>query len=214
MQESSTLGLRERKRAKTSEAIHRAAIELALERGLDEATIDAISERAEISPRTFFNYFPSKEDAVLGLDGHSIADELDQTRETPADVLSGALDLVRAMFEAKGGRASDFVRTREVLQKNPQLMTRHMMHIAELEDRLSGIIARWMSADPRFSGDTEAERLDQAHIILGICMATVRISMRAWATQSDSASGIAPIEPQKTYERSIETLRTVLEKLP
>lgn len=57
---SPVLGLRQRKRAQTADAIHVAAAELALERGLDSATIEAITERADVSTRTFFNYFPTK----------------------------------------------------------------------------------------------------------------------------------------------------------
>lgn len=212
-----TIGLRERKRARTSEAIHLAAVELALERGLDESTIDAISERADVSTRTFFNYFPSKEDAVLGLDEKAIEAELARTRDVPGDILVGVLDLIYALFEARGGQRESFARAREVLRKNPQLMTRHMMHIAELESRLAVIIANWLATDPRFCADSESERLEQAHIILGICLATVRTSMRKWATDSDCAitqeSGDASAEARKSYQRSVETLKTVLEKL-
>lgn len=58
--------LRERQRLQTLQEIHRAAVELVERDGLAEATVDAIADRAGISRRTFFNYFASKEDAVLG----------------------------------------------------------------------------------------------------------------------------------------------------
>src|SRR5665213_3942549 len=60
------LGLRERKRLATRRAIQLAAVELASERGFDRVTIDEISHVANVSPRTFFNYFPSKESAIIG----------------------------------------------------------------------------------------------------------------------------------------------------
>ncbi|WP_448640329.1 acyl-CoA-like ligand-binding transcription factor [Geodermatophilus sp. URMC 63] len=63
-----TTGLRERKKLATRLAIHQAALQLVAERGLDGVSVDDVAARAEISPRTFFNYFPSKDDAVLGLD--------------------------------------------------------------------------------------------------------------------------------------------------
>ncbi|GAA4589044.1 TetR family transcriptional regulator [Planotetraspora phitsanulokensis] len=66
---------RERARQLKRRAIADAAVQLALKEGLDAATIEAISESADISPRTFFNYFSTKEDALAM--GPSVAvDEL------------------------------------------------------------------------------------------------------------------------------------------
>jgi len=58
-------GLRERKKQKTRMAIQREAMRLFQEQGYDATTIEQIAEAVEISPSTFFNYFPSKEDVVL-----------------------------------------------------------------------------------------------------------------------------------------------------
>lgn len=57
---------RERKRLRTERQISRCAQQLTEERGLDGFTLDDLAERAEVSRRTLFNYFPSKLDAVLG----------------------------------------------------------------------------------------------------------------------------------------------------
>lgn len=62
--ESATI--RERKRLRTERRISRCAQQLTEERGLDGFTLDDLAERAEVSRRTLFNYFPSKLDAVLG----------------------------------------------------------------------------------------------------------------------------------------------------
>ncbi|MFD8216089.1 TetR/AcrR family transcriptional regulator [Streptomyces sp. NPDC059697] len=59
------LGLRERKKIKTREAIRTATYALVREQGYDATTIEQIAERAEVSPSTVFRYFPTKEDIVL-----------------------------------------------------------------------------------------------------------------------------------------------------
>ncbi|MCP9274627.1 TetR family transcriptional regulator [Mycolicibacterium arenosum] len=58
-------GLREQKKAETREAISLAAARLAGERGLDCVTVDDIAEAARVARRTFRNYFPNKESAIL-----------------------------------------------------------------------------------------------------------------------------------------------------
>jgi len=58
-------GLRERKKQKTKASIQREALRLFKKRGYEQTTIEDIAAAAEISPSTFFNYFPSKEDVVI-----------------------------------------------------------------------------------------------------------------------------------------------------
>ncbi|MFJ9564428.1 TetR/AcrR family transcriptional regulator [Streptomyces fuscichromogenes] len=80
---SPQLGLRERKKIKTREAIRSATYELVGEQGWDATTIEQIAERAEVSPSTVFRYFPTKEDIVL-TDEHDLV-ILEELRARPAD---------------------------------------------------------------------------------------------------------------------------------
>ncbi|MFC5830894.1 TetR/AcrR family transcriptional regulator [Nonomuraea insulae] len=56
---------RDRRRAEKRQAIRLAAVKIVLDEGLEAATVEAISAAADISPRTFFNYFASKEEALV-----------------------------------------------------------------------------------------------------------------------------------------------------
>ncbi|SMG45337.1 TetR/AcrR family transcriptional regulator [Agreia pratensis] len=207
----SSLGLRERKRAQTAEAIHVSAAELALERGLDATTIDAISDRADVSPRTFFNYFQSKEDAMLGIDESAVAAELDREREHDPDVLVAVFDLIYAVFEASGGNRTRADLKRKVMHEHPQLMTRQMVRVAELDDRLSGIIAGWLVDDARFAEGSDEQRRDAAQIILGVCLATVRGAMKKWASAPRGSNTSA--ETRKNFDDAVSAFRTVMEKI-
>jgi AcrR family transcriptional regulator len=83
------LGLRERKKARTRRAISEAAITLFLERGYDDVPVAEIAEAAEVSKRTLFTYFPTKDDLVL----HRFADHEDEAARVVRERAAGEAPL-------------------------------------------------------------------------------------------------------------------------
>ncbi|MFF4762991.1 TetR/AcrR family transcriptional regulator [Streptomyces sp. NPDC001292] len=77
------MGLRERKKLKTRQAIRSATFALIEEQGYDATTVEQIADRAEVSPSTVFRYFPTKEDIVLTDEYDAIM--LEELRSRPAD---------------------------------------------------------------------------------------------------------------------------------
>jgi AcrR family transcriptional regulator len=65
---SGAVGRRDLRKQETRAALHHAALEIAAAEGVARATVERIVERAQVSPRTFFNYFPTKEAAISGVD--------------------------------------------------------------------------------------------------------------------------------------------------
>jgi AcrR family transcriptional regulator len=88
------LPLRERKKLRTRRAIQDHALRLFDERGYDETTVEQIAAAAEISPSTFFRYFPTKEDVVVTDEYDPIMAEV--IRDQPPEM--SALDALRAML--------------------------------------------------------------------------------------------------------------------
>ena len=77
--------LRERRREQTWTAIHEAALKRVRDHGMRGTTVEEIAQEAGVSPRTFFNYFPSKEDAVLGLREPVVSEEILETDRAHED---------------------------------------------------------------------------------------------------------------------------------
>jgi AcrR family transcriptional regulator len=82
---SESPGLRERKKAETRSALSQAALSLALERGLEAVTADDIAASANVSPRTFHNYFASKEEALAAGWRSMLQVYVDQLLARPSD---------------------------------------------------------------------------------------------------------------------------------
>jgi len=145
----STGGLRERKKLKTRNAIQREAMRLFQERGYEETTIEQIAEAVEISPSTFFNYFPTKEDVVF----YDPYDPLfiSMLMALPSDEPLGSA-LRRTVSE---GLAAIFKTDREVIvargkliMEVPSLRARVWEELERSQDLFCGVLAERTGRDP------------------------------------------------------------------
>ncbi|HVV13988.1 TetR/AcrR family transcriptional regulator [Amycolatopsis sp.] len=117
-------GLRERKKEATREALRHAAVTLYREHGPNSVTVEEICAKAGVSPRTFFNYFETKDEAVLSLDV-STAALRERIVERPAD--ESPLTAVRAVFAARFADVTKTAVFRErtlLLREYPELVPR------------------------------------------------------------------------------------------
>ena len=143
-------GLRERKKADTRLAISRAALYLAVEQGPDAITVDDIAARAGVSPRTVFNYFATKEQAILGFDparsrelGQSVLDR--PPRETPLAALRGAF----IEIATRTPEVAEVARARgQLVRDHPQLHPSYVAGYSDLENALVEAIAARTGLDP------------------------------------------------------------------
>lgn len=119
-------GLRARKKAATRVALSDAALQLALEHGVDAVTVDAIAEAAGVSTRTFHNYFSSKEEAMLS-HGERIAQLwADALRARPADEpIWDAIEVVLLeAFAVADSAIEGAIAAAQVIESSPGLLTR------------------------------------------------------------------------------------------
>lgn len=142
-------GLRERKKRETRRALSSAALRLARELGPDRVTIEAIAEAAGVSPRTFFNYFPSKDDAIVGVAPAEASELLGDLVDQPDDATP--LAALRGMCMAAVPRlevsADELWARHQLMQEHPSLATRRYAAFAEVERRLAAEIARRTGRD-------------------------------------------------------------------
>ena len=133
---SEVVDRRQQRRLATLEALKSAALELALEFGPENVTVDDIVERADVSRRTFFNYFASKHDAILGISHLAIAAAAQSLRERPAD--EAPLAALGWVLSTRGEDADVIKRwwadRNELIHRYPNLLERHLTAFFQLED--------------------------------------------------------------------------------
>jgi AcrR family transcriptional regulator len=164
------LGLRERKKQRTRAAIQREAMRLFLKQGYEQTTIEQIAEAADISPSTFFNYFPSKDDVVISddYDPLIVAALAARPRDEPL-----ALAIRRTMTDILGEileRDRDVIlaRTRLILSE-PDLRARTWEQMESAQNVIRVMIADRLGRDPE-----DFELRVVAGVLVGGLMAAVQ----------------------------------------
>jgi len=164
-----TIGLRERKKLKTRAAIQREAMRLFSEKGFQATTIEDIAEAAEISPSTFFNYFPSKDALVL-------EDDLDPViiaafNAQPADLhpVAALRNAMRAVFADLPPEQELMLRQRTALiAADPELRAVMLDQFTGLVDQVAEILAARLGKTGK---DFRTRNL--AGALIGVVMATL-----------------------------------------
>ncbi len=114
------VGLRERKKLQTRNAIHEAAFRLIDTQGLDATTVDQICHQADVSTRTFFNYYPSKAAAALEFQGSSISPEVESAfRAARGSLVMALCDVIGSAAE----RGPSLAGMKQLLSRRPELLT-------------------------------------------------------------------------------------------
>ena len=184
------LGRRERKKLETRQALVEAAVELFHASGVDGTTIEQIADRADVSERTFYRYFATKEDVLF-------ADALDRRqrfatalagRPTNEPLLESLRIAARDLMEALVARPDHGLRRQRLIESSDELRGKHLRSTEEWAALVSEHIARRLA----LRADEPLPRL------LGSCVtAAVRT---AWVTWLENPSLDAGAEIDRCFD--------------
>jgi AcrR family transcriptional regulator len=164
--------LRAQKKIATRRALVLAARELTDRRGLMAATVEEIADAAGVSPRTFFNYFACKEDAIVGPEPNMVAAMVEAVEQRPADEhpLLAVLAVLGADDDSE--LAHRWMMRIELVRRHPDLLPRYMASVVEIERRLIGAVARRMGVDPEVD--------PYPKWLVAMAVATLRSTIESW----------------------------------
>lgn len=162
---------RQAKRLQTERRICRCAQQLTEERGLDGFTLDELAQRAEVSRRTLFNYFPSKLDAVLG-PAPNLPDEARATflaHGPHGDLLDDLSEIAREIFESHDVEREDLERAKRVIVNEPRL-------VLIAHDRFEAVLETFTDLIVEREGDRITT--PEARLLIRLLVAIFEVSMR------------------------------------
>ena len=169
------MGLRERKKRATRRALQDAAVRLTLEHGLENVTVEEVAAVADVSARTFFNYFATKEDALLG-DAPFTPDERDRAKFVEGgptgDLIEDLTDLLLNALVGTGDLAAhraEAAQRKELLDREPQLLPAFLTRLHRAEQGLAAAIAER-------SGAPEDDHRSQ--LVAAAAMAVIRHALK------------------------------------
>jgi AcrR family transcriptional regulator len=166
--------LRERKKAKTRKVLADTATELFAEQGFDHTTVEAIAEACDVSPRTFFRYFSSKEDVLFAAGDERLRQLLDAiasrtSGEAPLrSMREAALSLVP---EYTSDRAQLITRKR-IIAETPSLRSRGLERQLGWEDAVTDALGQ------RITGAGPATI--ELRLVASVTTATLRAALHTW----------------------------------
>lgn len=179
---TSELNLRERKKLATRETLSHAAWSLMIEHGIDSVTPEAIAETADVSSRTFRNYFSSREEAILDGLMRRMTPIPETLRERPVGepLWDSLTEVLPNLISERIGARDDFVVLLRVIRENPAMLAQHLVVLDHGRRLFTEIIAERTGTDP--------ER-DLAPCLLAAAVAAaLRTSIEVWADNDAGAA--------------------------
>ncbi|MEV5569921.1 TetR family transcriptional regulator [Spirillospora sp. NPDC052269] len=167
------MGLRERKKAATRDALSRAATRLALEHGVEGVTVDAIAASAGVSTRTFHNYFPGKEEAIVAPLTDAARALLTGLAGRPAD--EPVWDSVRAVLHeviTPPDRFGETVALLRIVRADPSLVASQLCGLGQMQAEAAAVIAARTGTDPT--------RDLYPHLVAGVMGMMMRVTVNLW----------------------------------
>ena len=210
---SQLLSLRDRKRAETWAALHAAAARRALEDGLEGVNVEVVADEAGVSARTFFNYFPCKEDAVLGLTEPVLDPAMLAAFDIEGDLLTEVSRLMLSVLRTiQGGDDSAELRGR-IYESYPHLRHRRYQYILKVEQLVLETV-RSQLADSRRWREQPADSPWQGHDVDDVAFTIVLtastqmryVMQKTWSTPTSTAQFQA-------LDQGLELLRDIFKEL-